>query len=425
MVYMPHWPIPPFCSDDSGLENVVRLLHSLGNPHLKLPPTIHIAGTNGKGSSAAYLRSIFEAAGCRVHCYTSPHLIDFNERIVVASEIISNDYLFDICERTRIKAEELEIYPKFFEATTVAAFLAFSEVAADVLILETGMGGRLDPTNLVPRPALTVLTPVSFDHMEYLGPTLPIIAAEKGGIIKPGVPCVISQQEDEVYQIFADICEQLRSPICAYGYDFGIDKLDDGFKLLGLGIDNIIFPLPSLAGDHQIVNAATIAAGVLQYLSQIPIHCEKRKAIEHISSAISSTKWSGRIERIDLPTGPVWADGAHNPAGAHVLALWMKDNLRGPVSLIVGLTKNRDVMNFLRPFIGVVDQIYTVHVKSEPSSYSAEVLANLAASLPIPITLCDSLEDAINLSSHQDRVVAGSLFLVADLYKLMGMRPAE
>ncbi|MBP7189774.1 MAG: bifunctional folylpolyglutamate synthase/dihydrofolate synthase, partial [Rickettsiaceae bacterium] len=190
MVYMPHWPTAPLKPSESGLENVIKLLNALANPHLNLPPTIHIAGTNGKGSTAAYFRAIFESAGYKVHCYTSPHLIDFNERIVLASDMISNDYLFDICERTRIKAEELSIQPKIFEGTTVAAFLAFAEVKADVLILETGMGGRLDPTNVVPAPALTVLTPVSFDHMEYLGPTLPIIAAEKGGIIRPGVPCV-------------------------------------------------------------------------------------------------------------------------------------------------------------------------------------------------------------------------------------------
>ncbi|MES2214911.1 MAG: Mur ligase family protein, partial [Pseudomonadota bacterium] len=238
MVHMPHWPVPLWRKTQYDLVNISRLLEALGSPHHKLPPVIHVAGTNGKGSVVAYLSAIFKEAGYRVHSYTSPHLIDFNERIVLDSEKISDDYLWDICEGTRLAADKNQIDVRFFEGVTVAAMLAFSEVPADILILETGMGGRLDATNIVPRPVLTIITEISYDHMEYLGPTLPIIAGEKAGIIKPGIPCVISKQQDEVYEQLCIKCEAMRAGITAYEYDFGIKKESDGFYVEGLSHDN-------------------------------------------------------------------------------------------------------------------------------------------------------------------------------------------
>ncbi len=410
MVSMPHWPSPLWRDGIYDLKNLSLLLAELGYPQKKLPPVIHIAGTNGKGSTQSYIRSIFEKAGYKVHSYTSPHLVHFNERIVLASEMISDQYLFEICEKTRIACERLNLNIKFFEGITAAAFLAFSEIDADVLILETGMGGRLDATNIVPNPALTIITPISFDHMEYLGPTLPIIACEKGGIIKPGTPCVISAQEDDVYNVLSDICIKLRAPICAFEYDFGVEKIDGGFKIIGLGDDDVIFSMPSLMGDHQIINASTAIAGILNIKNFNISH-------NHLIDGIKNATWPGRLQKI---REDLWADCAHNQSGAFVLSNWIREHLRSDVSLILGMTKNRDVLKFLEPFAGVVSNIFCVHIKSEASAYTAAKLAEIAFASGIKTIACDSLSDALALSSAigNDRVVTGSIYLVADLMKM-------
>ena len=222
MVNLPSWPPVAIWQKEkrSDLELAKTLLAALGSPHKKLPPTIHIAGTNGKGSTVAILKSIFETAGYKVHSYTSPHLLEFNERINLAGKNISDHHLFELLEQVRIKAEELNLEPGFFEGTTIAAFLAFASISADILILETGLGGRLDCTNVIESPILTIITPISFDHMEHLGNSLTKIAIEKAGIIKTGVPCVIGPQNDEVYKTLFDKCEELNSPAFAYEYDY-------------------------------------------------------------------------------------------------------------------------------------------------------------------------------------------------------------
>lgn len=409
MVHMPHWPIPISQKKAYDLNIIATLLAKLDNPHHKLPPVIHIAGTNGKGSCTSYIKAIFEDAGYKVHCYTSPHLIHFNERITVASKLIDDDYLFEICERTRIASESLNLQLSFFEGTTAAAFLAFSEIKADIVILETGMGGRLDATNIVKNPALTIITPISYDHMEYLGPTLPIIACEKGGIIKPGTPCIISAQEDNVYKILSDICIKLRAPIYAFEYDFGISKMLSGFKILGIGLDNIVFPMPSLMGDHQIINAsnAIVASKLIKGFNI---------TTNNIENGIKNAKWPGRIQQIK---DRVFADCAHNQSGAMALSIWAKENLEGEISLILGMTKNRDVYKFILPFIGIVQNIFCVQVRSEPSSYTAEKLAELSSTAGINAISCNSITEALEKSRYKSKntIVTGSIYLVADLLK--------
>jgi dihydrofolate synthase/folylpolyglutamate synthase len=234
MVSMPHWPaLLKTHHNRVDLEKMRILMRELGNPHLKLPQIIHIAGTNGKGSTCAYLKAIFENAGYRVHVYTSPHLLQFNERIVLNGTPIFDDYLFEICERVRNIVEKHNLIHSFFEATTAAAFIAFSEVPADILIMETGLGGRLDATNIIENPLATIITPISYDHMEYLGPTLPIIAAEKAGIIKPKAPCIISAQTKEVFDILLNKCNEMGVESIAYGYDYMISKEKDEFLIEG------------------------------------------------------------------------------------------------------------------------------------------------------------------------------------------------
>ena len=402
---MPHWPIPHKITPTRvDLSHMLALMEALGNPHLKLPPVIHVAGTNGKGSTVAYLKAIVEAAGKKVHAYTSPHLLEFNERIVLAGEKIFDEHLFELCERVRLVALD-DI--TFFEATTAAAFLAFAETPADILLLETGLGGRLDATNIIPKPLLTIITPISYDHMPMLGPTLPIIACEKAGIIKPDAPCIISAQADGVMDIFLDRCEEVGVESRAYGYDFAVDKEED--KMVIRIAPNImtLYPLPALLGDHQLLNAATVVMA-----------CERLGIdYEHICEGLRNVMWPGRLQRIN---DFIWIDGAHNSGAAQVLAIWMNENLSKPVSLILGMTKNRDALAFASFFKGIVDNIYCIRVLSEPSSYSADKLAELVTPSGIEAIACDSLDEALEraMQGSKEVVVTGSLFLVADMLKI-------
>ena len=414
MVHMPHWPIPhKILPTRVDLINMLALMELLDNPHLKLPPVVHVAGTNGKGSTIGYLQAIFEAAGYRVHSYTSPHLLEFNERIVLAGEKIFDNHLFQICERVRVICEKAAIDPTFFESTTAAAFLAFSETPADILLLETGLGGRLDATNIIPNPILTIITPISYDHMPMLGPTLPIIAGEKAGIIKTGVPCIISAQVQDVMDVFLHRCDELGCESIAYGYDFAVDKAGD--KMI---VENSIgrkeYPLPALLGDHQILNAgaAIIACDLLSEGFDI--------TYEHVCDGLQKVNWPGRLQKIKWKESDIWLDGAHNTGGAQVLAIWMKENLHKPISMVLGLTKNRDAAAFVSFFENIVDRIYCVRVSSEPSSYTATMLAQLLESSGTEVIACDSVEEALDkaLGSSKDVVVTGSLFLVADVLKL-------
>jgi len=259
---------------DLSLGRIERLLEKLGNPHKKLPPVIHIAGTNGKGSTTAFLKAMLEAAGLRVHVYTSPHLVRFHERISLAdvdgrSRPISEPNLVDLLTRVqRVNAGESIT---FFEITTAAAFLAFSEVPADVVLLEVGLGGRLDATNVVSHPALTIITPIALDHSDKLGDTLAEIAREKAGILKRGVPAIISQQEDEALDVIRQRALDVGAPVVAWGYHF--DAYEQRGRLV-FQQENILLdlPKPSLIGRHQIINAGTTVAARPSATSTFPLN---------------------------------------------------------------------------------------------------------------------------------------------------------
>jgi dihydrofolate synthase/folylpolyglutamate synthase len=418
---MPHWPIPPWQKITKyDLSRVTAILKVLDDPHLKLPPVIHIAGTNGKGSSAAMLKSIFEQAGYKAHVYTSPHLIEFNERIVLQGEKISDEYLYEICERTRMACDKIGLDPSFFEGTTAAAFLAFAETPADIVILETGLGGRLDATNVVPSPIATLIAPISFDHMEYLGSDLKTIAGEKAGIIKRGVPCVISAQVEEVYQVFFVICNKIEAPAFCYEYDFGVKKTEQGFLYLSQNL-SAEFSNPSLKGDHQIINAASVIALISLINDRFKINNEA------INRGLQKASWPGRIELVVSSKAKdsvsdnirIWLDGAHNSGGAQVLSDWIREELVDEdVYLILGMTKNRNVEQFSSYFQKLIKKGFGVRVLSEPSSYSAEEVASRAGQLFEP---ADSMEDAIreiskivDPSKRSNIIICGSLFLIAD-----------
>lgn len=426
MIRMPHWPVPPWQKNiKTDLEPFSKLLHALGNPHLRLPPVIHIAGTNGKGSSVAMLKSIFEAANYKVHTYTSPHLIEVNERIILRGEKISDDYLFEVLERTRLAAASINYFPHFFEGMTAAAFLAFSEIEADILLLETGIGGRLDVTNVVPSPYLTLITPISYDHMDYLGHTLSLIAKEKAGIIKPNVPCVISCQVDEVYNVLLNKCKELQAPAFCYEYNFGLKKTSNGFIYLS-NSNNIEFPSPSLLGDHQLINAASVIAGTFLLNSHVKI------SLQQINQGLLNTIWPARIQKIDpqicarlfSSNTNIWLDGAHNNSGAQVLAEWAKNNLLSPIYLILGMTKKRNIREFCKAFKNIITQGYGVKVVSEASSYSGEEIAQEASQIGLHFSSSDSLGEAISIISSSSNepaniIICGSLYLAADLFKII------
>ena len=424
---MPHFPVPTWKNNIKyDLENIARLLKALGDPHLRLPPIIHIAGTNGKGSSAAMLKSIFTLTNYKVHCYTSPHLLEFNERIVVAGEKISDNELWQVCERVRIASEKFNIEPSFFEGTTAAAFLAFAGTKADILILEAGLGGRLDATNIVERPLITLITPISYDHMNVLGNTLSLIAVEKAGIMKRFVPCVISIQALEVYETLFIKAEELEVPSFCYEYDFGIKKTDNGFIYSSQNV-TYEFPIPSLLGDHQLINAASVIALISLINKKFNI------SNKIIAKGLQNTVWSARIEKIEPKkyskligdNVQIWVDGAHNNSGAQVLASWIRYNLTPPIYLILGMTKNRNVEEFCSYFRGLKIKGYGIKVLSEPLSHSAEIINSEGKKSGIDFSASDSIEEAIsdikkiNGDNKANIIITGSLLLASDFYKLL------
>ncbi len=427
MVNLPSWPQLPIWQKEKkcDLQLMQTLLSAMDSPHKNLPPTIHIAGTNGKGSSVAMLRSVFEAASYRVHTYTSPHLLEFNERIYLAGKNISDYHLFELLAKVRVKAEELDLEPSFFEGTTLAAFLAFKSIPADLLILETGMGGRIDCTNVIEKPLLTIITTISFDHTRHLGNSLVEIAREKAGIIKEGVPCVIGAQNDEVYEVLIDRCNQSNSPVFCYEYDYAIEETNDGLMYRSKK-HSVIIPYPSfLLGQHQYLNASSVVASIMLMNDKFKIQGE------NIATGIANTKWPGRIERVDpkkyshltSENTKIYLDGAHNEGGACVLSSWIKDYIKKPVYIIIGMTNNRDIEKFCQYFQGLVIEGRAVKVVSEPSSYNPDVIVKKSEKLNIKSS--DSLDLAIkeisNLSANEESVlvITGSLFLVSDFYKLL------
>lgn len=422
MKKLPHWPIPMGFKDVRlGLQRVEELLSRLHNPHKNLPPIVHVAGTNGKGSTIAYLKAILEAAGYKVHCYISPHLVRFNERITLAGEEINDDFLYEVIEECRMAAGDLAV--TFFEGTTAAAFLAFSKVQADIVLLETGLGGRLDATNVIESPLVSIIAPISYDHIEFLGDSIAQIAGEKAGIIKPHCPTIISWQLQEAFEVLRDKCLQLNSAYFACNHHWNFQSIDDGFIYMESDRE-VQFPLPSLAGIHQIINASTAVAAV-QYLHGYNL------TLDHIKYGITHTKWSGRLEQIVrgvlldiLPnTAELWMDGAHNTAGAQMLSSSVDVMLKSERILYVinGRTKGRDIEGFLQFFLHNTELLCSVNVKEEPSSEKSEVIWDLACKMGFRAIACDTITDAVRecVKDANGRrcliLICGSLYLMGDV----------
>jgi dihydrofolate synthase/folylpolyglutamate synthase len=385
-----HLASPHLSIIDLSLDRIFTLLEALGNPHDHLPPVIHIAGTNGKGSLAAYLTAIFQAANYRVHRFTSPYLVRLNEEIVLANQEITDARLWEVLQRVQEKASDHPV--TYFEAITAAAFLAFRETPADVLILETGLGGRLDATNVIRQPAATAITPISLDHTEFLGTTIAAIAGEKAGIIKPGVPCVVGPQADEAMAVIEGIGKKLL--LYRHDHEWTVHLTENGFHYHSETRDGF-FPKPNLVGQHQINNAATAIAMV---------DCLKNFNISDkaIARGITHAIWPARLQKLSsgklaalLPaSSELWLDGGHNPSAGAVIADWAKTQTK-PIHLICGMLKTKDSKEFLRPLAPLVKSLQAVAIPDEPQSQTPEALYEIADELNIPSGAAESITQAI------------------------------
>ncbi|CFX19440.1 Folylpolyglutamate synthase [Candidatus Filomicrobium marinum] len=416
---------------DLSLGRIERLLAKLGDPHKRLPPVVHVAGTNGKGSTTAFLRSIFEAAGLRAHVYTSPHLVRFHERITLAgrsgepAQAISEADLVDVLSRTQAVNNGDDITQ--FEITTAAAFLAYAENPADVLLLEVGLGGRLDATNVIAKPEISVITPISLDHADKLGDTLAQIATEKAGIIKPGVPVVVSMQPDEALSAIGETAERVGSRMIAWGRDF--DAYEQRGRLVVQRHEQLLdLQMPSLIGPHQIVNAATAVTAALE----MPRFALSEEAIEQ---GVMNAVWPARMQR--LHDGPLpdmlhrgselWLDGGHNPAAGAMIAQALADleeRSPRPLYLVLGMMGLKDVTGFVANFRGLARQIYSVPIPgAHEAPHTPQAVAESARSAGISAEEQSSVPAALatieRLHPGPKRVlICGSLYLAGQVLAL-------
>lgn len=403
---------------DLTLARVERLLSALGHPERSIPPVIHIAGTNGKGSTQAMIRAGLEAGGEKVHAYTSPHLARFHERIRLAGELISETALtalLDECVRVN-GPDEIT----FFEITTCAAFLAFARTPADWTLLEVGLGGRLDATNVVDRPRLTIITPVSMDHESFLGDTLAKIAGEKAGIIKRGVPCIVGPQDPEGLAVIEAKAASLGAPLWVFGQHWNV--WEERGRLVYQDENGLLdLPLPNLPGPHQVQNAgAAIAA--LRLLGKGEAACE---------AAVTNAYWPARMQRlrqgplVDLaPQVELWLDGGHNPAGGEAVAATLARMPKRETHLICGMLNTKDVTGYMRPLAPHVTRLHAVSIPGEKNTLPAEATRDAARAAGMEAVTAGSVAEAlagIAATSPDARVlICGSLYLAGTVLRENG-----
>ena len=403
---------------DLVLDRVWRLLDALDNPQNKLPPVIHIAGTNGKGSTQAMIRAGLEGAGKSVHAYTSPHLARFHERIRLAGDLISEDALQAIledCERANGDAPIT-----YFEITTVAGLLAFSRTPADYTLLEVGLGGRLDATNVIDKPALTIITPISIDHTQFLGDTIEAIAGEKAGIIKRGVPCVVGPQPEAALEVIERQAMRLGAPLLVYGQHCHVTE-EHGRLIYQDETGLRDLPLPNLIGKHQIENAGMAIAALR--------HLEMGDAA--LDAAMSHVIWPARMQKLKTgplidaaPTGEIWLDGGHNPAAGLALAEAMDRLPKRPTYLICGMLNTKDIAGYLRPLARHAETLIAVSIPDEPATLSAEDTAKVAAQVGMKTDQSASVLQAVQSIMSNDPnariLICGSLYLAGAILRENG-----
>lgn len=411
---------------DLGLGRVSRTLDRLGAPHRRLPPVFHVAGTNGKGSTLAYIRAILEASGARVHTFISPHLVRYNERIVLAGEEISDDAFLDVIARTDQAAGADDL--TFFETITTAAFLAFAERQADFLVLEVGLGGRLDATNVLEAPLASVVTPIALDHQNFLGNTIAEIAREKAGIFRAGAPAVVGEQTPEAMAVFEAEALRAGAPLFASGREW--TSWRENGRLIYQDENGLCdLSPPRLAGAHQYMNAglavAAIKAAGLPYTDEI------------LSAGLAAARWPARLQR--LKTGPiferlagdkdteVWLDGGHNPHAARALAQAMADfeeTSSKPLVLITGMQENKDADGFFKAFAGLAASVFTVQA-AHKGARDAQSVAEAAERAGLPAHPCASLDEAVRFARGTGKkplriLICGSLYLAGEVLREHG-----
>jgi|SRR5262245_14205411 len=419
---------------DLSLDRMWRILKALDHPERRLPPVIHVAGTNGKGSTIAFMRAILEAAGLHVHVYTSPHLVRFNERFRLGRAgggvlVTDEDLAAALCECEAANgAEQITV----FEIETAAAFLLFARHPADVLLLEVGLGGRLDATNVIERPLTTIITPVSLDHAEFLGDTISLVAAEKAGILKPDVPAIVASQPRDALAVIERQAARVKAPIRVAGEDWTATE-ERGRLVYQDDAGLVDLPAPKLYGRHQFENAG-VAIAALRASKTLKV---PPSAFE---SGIARADWPARMQRLSqgalpslLPAGSeLWLDGGHNADGGRAIANALADleeRVPRPLVLVVGMLSTKDRLAFLKNFAGLARRLVGVRVPRQEKSFSAQAVAAAAQSVGIPAEVGAEIETTLatiagfGLDPPPRVLVTGSLYLAGEVLALNGTPP--
>lgn len=428
MVYLPHWPIPSTLGKKSidyetVFERAKIVLARLGNPHQKLPPVIHVAGTNGKGSTASVIAKIFQCQGYKAHLYTSPHLHDCNERILIDGQKISDRELYSVMEAVRLKAEDVDL--TFMEAFTIGAFLAFSQNPADIVVVECGMGGRIDITNIISQKIATVLTSISMDHAEYLGDNVEKIALEKAQIIRPQTPLIVAPQANIVKDLIKILANDQKALSYFYDENFCVEKSENDGTFDFFWQNEILLSnlrKPSLEGEHQYYNFACAIACCMAISDKFNFN------YDGINNAVSSVKWHSRIEKIDNNLNKIsknslceiWIDGAHNEGGAFILANWLRSQSSIKNFIICGFSRGKCKIEFLEKFKNIAE-IIAIKVNGEPYPESSERIVEIAKNHGIVVKNGEDLITAMQLIENQNGnqpyriIICGSLHLARDV----------
>ena len=418
---------------DLSLDRMWRILDRLGHPERGVPPVVHVAGTNGKGSAIAFMRAILEGAGLSVHVYTSPHLVRFNERFRLGApgggRLVSDDALaaaLSECERANA-GEPITV----FEIETAAAFLLFSRNPADVLLLEVGLGGRLDATNVIEKPIACAITSISMDHLEFLGDTLEKIAAEKAAILKRDVPAAVAPQDGVVLTVIEKQARRVRAPLRVAGEHWNVHE--ERGRLVYQDDDGLLdLPLPKLSGRHQLVNAGVAMATLRASGLALPLSA--------FEIGIAKAEWPARLQLLTQgslkslapPGSEVWLDGAHNAEGGRAVAAALADleeRVPRPLVLIAGMLTTKDSVSFLNNFTGLARRFIAVPIPRQDKSIPADVLASAARNIGLPSESCDSLQSALiatgrlGLESSPRILITGSLYLAGEALAQNGTPP--
>ncbi len=418
---------------DLSLDRIERLLARLGHPERALPPVIHVAGTNGKGSTVAFMRAILEASGRSVHVYTSPHLVRFNERFRIGAPgggHLASDDMLDAalaeCERANA-GEPITV----FEITTASGFVLFSRHPADVLLLEVGLGGRLDATNVVERPLASVITPVSLDHADYLGDTIESIAAEKAGILKKRVPGIVAAQPKEALSVIEAAAARVRAPLYVAGEHWVVSE--ERGRLVYQDDDGLLdLPAPRLIGRHQFMNAGTAIAALRRTGLGLPPSAYEAGLLKADWPARMQRLSQGKLAALAPPGSELWLDGGHNPDGGHAIAAALGDieeRVSRPLVVIAGMLSTKDCGGFLRNFSEIARLLFAVPIPHQVKSMSAGDLRDAAMHVGIPARDAPSVEAALEdiaklaLDPAPRILITGSLYLAGEVLKANGTPP--